>query len=172
MRKLLMNITLIGTLLVGSLSFAGETYESEEARFRVTFPTEFEVEEEEEDGETSISLSCTYGGMIIIGTVFILEEAIPEDENLEAEIGTLVSVANALGSKVKKKGKDISMWSVGDESGWINPLKVKLDGTKYIGNYYVLIVEDVEYQFTILGQKKAYDPSVESRFINSFTLLD
>ena len=172
MRKLFMNITLIGAFLIGSISFAGETYESEEARFRITFPTDFEEEVEEEDGTTTISLSCVYGGMILIGTISIMEEAIPEDENSEAEASTLLAVASALGSKINKKFKSVSIWDMGEEIGFINALKVKLDKTKYIGNYYVIIVEDVEYQFTILAEKKAYDTGVEARFINSFAFLD
>lgn len=170
MRRILMRTTLALTLFVGSLSFAGETYESEQARFRVTFPGEYEVETETEDGTTTISLSCVYGNAIILGNAYIYEEDIPEEDNDLSEAEATLRVCNAFGTKWK--GKKLFVWQVGDDHGFGHPLQTKLDGTKYYGNYYVYIKGNIQYQFTYFANTKKYDTSVESRFINSFSVLD
>lgn len=165
-------LSFAGLMFIGSLGFAGETYESTEAKFKITFPGEFEVETEtdEETGTTTISLSCDYGGMLLIGNAFIFEEAVSEDDNLYSEAAEVVRICNAFGSKFKSKG--LSIWSVGEDMGLINNMKCTGDFKGYIGRYYVIIQEYIEWQFLILGGKKSYDANLESRFINSFEILE
>lgn len=170
--KNLKGLSLVGLMFLGSFGFAGETYESSEAKFKITFPGEFEVESEtdEETGTTTISLSCDYNGMLLIGNAFIFEEAVSEDDNVYSEAAEVVRICNAFGSKFKSKG--LSLWSVGDDTGLINAMKCTGDFKGYIGNYYVIIQEYIEWQFLILGPKKGYNLGVESKFINSFEILD
>ncbi|MBK6524230.1 MAG: hypothetical protein IPG07_00955 [Crocinitomicaceae bacterium] len=165
-------LSLTGLMFIGSLGFAGETYESLEAKFKITFPGEFEVESEtdEETGTTTISLSCDYNGMLLIGNAFIFEEAISEDDNLYSEAAEVVRICGAFGSKFKSKG--LTIWSVGEDTGLINAMKCTGDFKGYIGNYYVIIQEYIEWQFLILGGKKDYDTNLEARFINSFEIIE
>lgn len=164
--------SLVGMMFMGSFAIAGETYENTEAKFKVTFPGEFEVESEtdEETGTTTISLSCDYNGMILIGNAFIFEEAISEDDNLLSELLEVVRICNNFGSKFNDKL--VYNWSVGEDTGVASPLKCKGDWKGYIGHYYVIIQEYIEWQFLILGPKKGYNLGVESKFVNSFEILE
>lgn len=169
MRKLVSSLTLIGLVFISSSAISGETYENEEAKFKVTFPGEFEVEKDiDEEGITTYSMSCTYGDMILIGNAYIYTEPFTEEDNSLSEAAAAMRVANAFGSKFNVK--KISIWEVGEDRGWINPLKTKGDLKGYIGNYYVIIQGIYQYQFVVLGSKKTYNTSVESKFINSFKI--
>lgn len=149
---------------------ASEIYEDAEARMKVKFPTDFEVEREvAEDGLISISLSCSYGDMILVSTVFISTEAVTEDENLGAELLEVARICGTVGSKLNTK--TIYNWNVDDDSGLSSSLKCKGEYKGLIGSYYVIIQGAYEWQFLILGGKKTYDYNVESRFINSFEIL-
>lgn len=172
MKNLMPTLALTGLMMTGFTAVAGETYESEEARLKITFPGEFEVEKEvdEESGTTTFSLSCSYGDMLLIGNVFIYEEAVSEDDNLYQEGAEVLRICDAFGSKFD--GKFLSSWSVEDDSGLISKLKCSGDFKGYIGNYYVIIQEKYEWQFLVLGGKKTFDTGVEARFINSFEILD
>ena len=165
-------LALSGLVVTSSVSFAGETYESQEARLKITFPGEYEVEKEvaDESGMTTFSLSCTYGDMILIGNVFIYEEAISEEDNLYSEDAEVLRICQNFYSKFD--AKYISDWSVDGDTGVQTALKCKKDWKGYIGRYYTIIQEQYEWQFLILGSKKTYDLNVESKFINSFEILD
>jgi hypothetical protein len=170
MRNLVSKMTLAGLMFVAPFAYSGETYESEEAKFKITFPTEFEVEKEvDEDGITTFSLSCTYGDMILIGNAYIYTEAVSEDDNMISEIEAAIRVAEAFGSKFN--GKKVSLWTVAEDMGMINPLKTGGELKGYVGNYYIIIQGVYQWQFVVLGSKKTFDYGVESRFINSFEIL-
>jgi len=170
MKKVAAGLILSGLMFISNFAFSGETYENEEAKFKITFPDEFEAEKEvDEDGKITYSISCGYGSMLLIGNAFIFTEEVSEDDNLLAEAGEIYRVAGAFDSKVKID--DVSAWSVGDDTGFINPMKCKGDYKGYIGNYYVIVQGTIEYQFLVLGPKKEYDFNCESRFINSFEIL-
>jgi len=172
MKKLMSTLALSGLALFGTSSYAGETYESEEARLKVTFPGEYEVEKEvdEETGTITFSLSCSYGDMLLIGNVFIYEEAVSEDDNFYQEALEVQRICTAFGSKFNSKL--ITNWSVEDDSGLITAMKCSGDFKGYIGNYYTIIQEKYEWQFLVLGYKKTYDTGLEARFINSFEILN
>jgi len=172
MKKSVSTLALTGLMFIGGAAFAGETYESEEARLKITFPGEYEVEKEvdEETGTTTFSLSCSYGDMLLIGNVFIYTEAVSEDDNLVSEAAEVSRICTSFGSKFDIK-KYVTYWSVGEDSGLISALKCSGDFKGYIGNYYVIIQETFEWQFLILGNKKTYDSGLEARFINSFEIL-
>jgi len=170
MKKLVSILSISGLMFISNFAFTGETYENEEAKFKITFPAEFESEKEvDEDGKITYSLSCGYGDMLLIGNAFIFTEPVSEDDNLVAEAGEIFRVAGAFESKVKID--DVLAWNVGDDTGFINPMKCKGDYKGYIGNYYVIVQGSIEYQFLVLGPKKTYDYNCESRFINSFEIL-
>lgn len=172
MKKSLLSLAMFGLAFIGSKSFAGETYESEEARLKITFPGEYEIEreEDEETGTITFSLSCSYGDMLLIGNVFIYTEGVSEDDNLYQEGSEVLRICNAFGSKFN--AKYITNWSVEEDTGLISSLKCSGDFKGYIGNYYVLIQDTFEWQFLVLGFKKSYDHGAEARFINSFEILD
>lgn len=172
MRKVVSVLTLCTLLIGGQISWAGETYESQEARLKITFPGEFEVEKDvdEESGMTTFSLSCTYGDMILIGNVFIFSEPVSDDDNALTELLEVLRICSAFGAKYKDD--NVTTWSVGNDSGWSSYLKCGGDWKGYVGRYYVIVQETFEWQFLILGSKKTYDMGLEARFINSFEILD
>jgi len=171
MKKGILALTLLGLMFSSNVAFTSETYENEEAKFKITFPDEFEAEKEvDEDGKIIYSISGTYGGMLLIGNAFIFTEAVSDDDNAVAEVGEIFRVAAAFESKIKKR--KLAYWNVEDEEGFINPMKCKGDYKGYVGNYYVLVLGLIEYQFLVLGPKKAYDLNCESRFINSFEIIE
>lgn len=170
MRKYFIGLTFAAAFLSVGNSFAGETYESEEAKFKITFPTEYEVETETEDGTTTISLSCVYGNMILLGHAYIFEDEVSEDDNDLTELTATINVCNAF--ETKWKDKNVFLWDVDGDHGWGHPLKTKLAGDKYYGNYYVIIQGNLQWQFTFFCNDKKYDTSIENKFIDSFQILD
>ena len=62
----------------------------------------------------------------------------------------------------------IKTFTVGGERGFYGFIKPELEGNKYRGNYYVIIKENVMYQFTAIGIKKGYNERSENRFTDSF----
>ncbi|MBI3136833.1 MAG: hypothetical protein HYZ14_19315 [Bacteroidetes bacterium] len=172
MKNLVSALAVSGLMFSGAVAFAGETYESEEARIKITFPDEYEIEKEVDDetGTITFSLSCSYGDMLLIGNVFIYTEAVSEDDNLYEEGAEVLRICEAFGSKFSSKF--ISSWSVGEDSGLISSMKCSGDFKGYIGNYYVIIQDTFEWQFLVLGYKKTFDTGVEARFINSFEILE
>lgn len=172
-----MRIVAVGLMLIfTNWMFARETYTSEEAKFKITFPTDFEVDEEQQDGMKVISLSCTYQSMILLVSAFVYDEVIPEDEYaLKVAEGILVT-ADAFNSKFVKK-KCVPWEPETDVPGLVNPIKGKVeDGTggkfKFFGNIYICMAYGIEYRITSLStSKKGFDAGIDARFINSFGLL-
>lgn len=177
MKKLITNLTLTSLFfLLGGVTFAGETYTSEEAKFKITFPTDFSADTEKEEDMTVVSLSCTYQGMILLVSAFIYDEVIPEDEYALKVAEGIIITADAFNSKFNEK-KCIHWDGGGDNPGLQNAIKGKVpDGSggkfKFFGNIYICMAYGIEYRITALStSKKGYDAGIESRFINSFSLM-
>jgi hypothetical protein len=175
MKNFITTIAFIGLILTGNFGFSSETYENQEAKFKITFPTEYDVEKEAKEDMTVISLSATYDSMILLVSAFIYDDVIPEDEYGTKEAEAIVYTADAFNSKFKLKA--VKSWSVGSEVGLVNPIKGKVpDGSggkiTFIGNIYVIMAGGVEFRITALAtSKKGFSTSIESRFVNSFKLL-
>lgn len=177
MRKMIKNIAVFGMMfLLGTVSFAGKTYKNEDAKFKITFPTEYEEEVDEGDGMTVVSLSATYNNMILLVSAFIYDEVIPEDEYALKVAEGIIITADAFNSKFKAK-KCVHWDGGGDNPGLVNAIKGKVpDGSggkfKFMGNIYITMAYGIEYRITALStSKKGFDPAVEAAFVNSFKLL-
>lgn len=179
MKKLTKQLALFGAFfLFATASFAGlgNTYTSKDAKFKISFPTDYEAETERGSGMTVVSLSCTYKGMILLCSAFIYDEVIPEDEYAMKVAEGIIITADAFNSKFKEK-KCVHWNGGGDNPGLQNPIKGKVeDGQggkfKFFGNIYITMAYGIEYRITALStSKKAYDEDIESEFVNSFKLM-
>ena len=166
MKQILKNILFLGLLLFSSSVFAGNTFDSEDARCAITFPGEYDTETTEEDGIRSISVTGIHGSMIYMLIATVYEKDIVEEENDLNEIITLINFATKTSSKIKTK--KIMTFNVAGEQGFFGFIKPKLNKQKYRGNYYVIIKGNIMYQFTALGVKKGYDERMANRFADSF----
>jgi len=170
MKENLSGLVLFFLLFIYTNSKAQELYQNEEAKFNITLPGEYLSEKEiNQEGITTITVTCDYGGMTIVVTSYIYLEAVSEDNNMVAELTEMMIVASALGSKFKPKG--VALWAVGQDSGWTNKLKTSGDYKGYIGSHYVIVSGLHYYSILILGHKKTYDPGIETNLVNSFNMI-
>ena len=166
MKQNFKNILFLALLLLSTSVFAGNTFDSEDARCAITFPGEYDTENTEEGGVKSISVTGIHGSMIYMLIVTVYEKDVVEEENDLNEIITLINFANQTSSKIKIK--KIKTFNVAGQQGFFGFIKPKLGEQKYRGNYYVIIKGNIMYQFTALGVKKGYDERMANRFADSF----
>ena len=166
MKQIFKSAVAIALIAFSTSVYAGDTYESSEAKCSITFPGEYEAESNEEDGTKSITVTGVSGGMIYMLIATIYAEPIAEDENNLTEILQLMNFAS--NTEAKLKVKKIQKFTVGGEQGYFGFIKPKLNGKKYQGNYYVVLKDNILYQFTGLGMKKQYDERAENKFADSF----
>ena len=172
MKQFFKSVLAIALVVMSTSVYAGDTFESSEAKCKITFPASYEAETDNEDGVTTMTITATQGGMIYMMIVSIHEETLAEDETEGdlMEILSLYSFASKVDAKVKSK-KTFS-FNVGSEKGYYAFIKPKLAGKKYMGNYYVIIRDNIMYQFTALGMKKGYDERPALNFADSFKFVD
>ncbi len=167
MKKVFLTALMVTGLI---LSANAKQYTTEDYHCQISFPTDFEEEVDDSGDNTVVSVSATSGSMIYLLTIIKykdIEEETKENNDV-LELVKLITSCNSLGAKVKAK-KNIFSFKVGEETGYYaGNIKAKLSGSKYIGNYYVIMKDDILYQFTALGLKKGYNSSEASRFENSF----
>ncbi len=170
--EMLSKFLLLVTLVLTNSGFSQDSYESDKYNLKVAFPNFYEEEESDKEGRHVVSLSSTYNDMILLASLFIYNENIPEDEYNLKEIEALLITADAFNSKFKVK--KIKRWKVGQYEGLRNPIKgkVKTDNGSTISFYgcmYVLIYDDnKELRLTILSQnKKSYLEDIEKAFAGS-----
>ena len=177
MRKPIKNLFIAGVMFLASgFAFAGETYSDEAAKFKITFPTEYEASTEDGDGMKIISLSCTYQSMILLVSAFVYDEVIPEDDYAPKVAEGIIYTADAFNSKLVQK-KCVHWSGGGDAPGLKNPIKGKVaDGSggsfTFFGNIYICMFYGIEYRVTALStSKKGFDAGIEAKFVNSFKLM-
>ena len=159
-------------ICISTIAFSQDSYESDKYKLKVDFPNFYEEEESDKEGRHVVSLSSTYNDMILLASLFIYNEEIPEDEHNLKEIEALLITADAFNSKFKVK--KIELWNVGTVQGLRNPIKGKVrtdngSSIKFYGCMYVLIYDgNKELRLTILSQnKKGYLKTVEQAFVSS-----
>ena len=177
MKQYFKSVITIMALLISTIVYAGDTFESTDTKCKITFPGKYDVETNKEDDVTTVTVSFTQGAMIYMMIVSIHKETLTEDEKEGdlMEVLSLYSFASKLEAKIKSK-KTFS-FSVGEENGYYSYIKGKLDvgqkkKTKYEGNYYVIIRDKIMYQFTALGMKKSYNERPALDFADSFNFID
>ncbi|MCB9223537.1 MAG: hypothetical protein R2780_04780 [Crocinitomicaceae bacterium] len=177
MRKLKKNLLAVGMLfLMGTYSFAGETYTNEDAKFKITFPSSYDVSSDQQDGVTVLSLSATYQSMILLVSVFVYEEVVPEDEYAVKVAEGIITTADAFNSKFNEK-KCVRWNGGGSNPGLKNAIKGKVSNGSggsfnFFGNIYITMAYGIEYRISALStSKKGFDAGIESAFVNSFKLL-
>ncbi|MCG8574223.1 MAG: hypothetical protein MI810_05005 [Flavobacteriales bacterium] len=161
-------------LLAPGFNWAAQTYENDEARFKITFPTHFEVEQSQDEESKAYTITCLYQGMIFVVNAIIFDKEFSEDESFEQEVLSCKNMCKSMGAKWKPK--KLTAWRVEDNSGFILPIKGKKKSNEssltFYGNYYVMIVGKIQYQLTVLAQKRKYfNGNTERAFSNSFRLL-
>ncbi len=154
--------------------WSSEIYSNEEIGFQISFPHYFEVEESADDISKTVSVTCTHAGMIFIINAIVFKQEFTDEQRLEQEAASTVNICEAMGAKWKLR--KITTWKIGEESGFICPIKGKQkSGEKkvsFYGNFYVIMVNKTQYQLTILAPKrKNFDGALERAFSTSLRLL-
>jgi len=170
MKQIFKSTFAIAIFALSTSAYAGDTYESSKAKCSINFPGDFEVEAKDGDGSKSITVTGITGSMIYMLLVTIYDKPVAEDENNLTEILQLMQFAK--NTEAKLKVKKILKFTVGAEQGYYAFIKPKLNETKYQGEYFVVIKDNILYQFTGLGQKKEYDERAANKFADSFRFSD
>lgn len=170
MKQFFKSVFAIAIFALSTTVYAGDTYESSEAKCRITFPGDYKVEYSDGEGSKSITVTGINGSMIYMLLVTVYDKAITEDENNLTEILQLMQFAK--NTEAKLKVKKIIKFTVGGEQGYYAFLKPKLNEAKYQGEYFVVLKDNILYQFTGLGQKKGYDERAANKFADSFRFSD
>ncbi len=166
MKQIIKSFIAIALLTLGTNSYAGDTFTSDDARCSITFPGSFEMESENGNEQSSITVTGIDGGMIYMLIATIYSEPIAEDENDLQELISLYTFAQNTETKIKDK--NLFSFNVGNQKGYYGFMKPKLNGNKYMGNYYVIIRDNILYQFTALAPKKQYLERPANKFADSF----
>lgn len=170
MKNLAQKILFLLFLILNSTTFAGETYTSIEGKCKITFPGEYEEEIDDDDDIKSYTVTGSMGGMIYMLIASVMEDTIEDEYNDFTERIAFTAIEEGFSTKIKSK--KVLPFYVGNEMGYHAFIKPKILGMKYIGNYHVIIKDNIMYQFTALGLKKMYDERAALKFINSFHLID
>ena len=161
-------------LLISTSTFSGELFKNEDFGVQVMFPDIYESKELEDEEDVTISATCSYRGMLFILNAINFKKEFIDDERSEQEAVTVINVCQRLGAKFKLK--KVTAWNIGDESGYICPIKGKRKSgdtkVSFYGNFYVIFIGQTQYQLTVLSQKrKGFDGGLEREFWKSFQLL-
>ncbi|MEX1002830.1 MAG: hypothetical protein WDZ35_12000 [Crocinitomicaceae bacterium] len=167
------------TLFFLLLPFTGvcsETYINKEARFKVTFPAEYDEQTERAEGMTSVSVSCIYRGMMFFVSAFIYDEIIPKDQYATKIAEGIIITADSFNSKFKKR--KLEGWTVDNQyPGLSNPIKGKLENPqgkkmKIIGAMNICMAHNIEFRISAFSSKKKdYEEDVVEDYVNSFSIL-
>lgn len=167
---------IIGILLLLAtcqLAQAQEIYKNDVYGFKITFPSDYDVVEEDREKMDVISLSSTNGNMVLLTSLFDYKEEIASSELNWKEVEALGVTADAFNSKFLPK--KIKTWQVGKYEGKMNVIKGKVTAKsgkkmKFYGRMYVLCIKDgIEIRITILANsKKNFDETIATSFVSSF----
>ncbi|MEO9531210.1 MAG: hypothetical protein ABJG68_12200 [Crocinitomicaceae bacterium] len=164
---------LFALILITQLTIAQETYKNDIYGFKITFPEDYDVVEEDREKMDVISLSSTNGNMVLLTSLFDYKEKIPSSELNWKEVEALGVTADAFNSKFLPK--KIKTWKVGDYEGKVNTIKGKVTSKagnkmKFYGRMYVLCIKDgIEFRITILANsKKNFNEAIATAFVKSF----
>lgn len=95
MKQFLKSVMAIALVALSTSVYAGDTFESSEAKCKITFPASYEAETDNEDGVTTMTITATQGGMIYMMIVSIHEETLAEDET-EGDLMEILSLYSLL----------------------------------------------------------------------------
>lgn len=162
------------TLAFSLFSHSQDLFESKQFGLRVDFPDKYEQKETEDDESNAVSLSSAHQEMIFVMNAIQFKKEYTDDERSRQEAITMKNVCETFGAKFKLK--KVTSWKVGEELGYICPIKGKLKGTNstvtFYGNFYIVFIGDTQYQLTVLSQKKkTFNGDLERAFWRSFKLL-
>ena len=150
-------------ILLGATSLAPTTkikYSSVEAKLTVTFPAEFSTTEQVEESYKSIKTQALLDGMVFFVIYTIHENDMTDPEGL-AKI-SLDAFSGGLESTITEE----SAWKVNKKNGLQALLEVP--EKELVGEYRVVILDQIQYQITVVSPKSDWDEKKAKKFFKSF----
>ncbi|MCJ8288917.1 MAG: hypothetical protein HRT58_05835 [Crocinitomicaceae bacterium] len=150
-------------LLVGVTSLAPSTkvkYSSSEAKLSVTFPGEFTTTEKVEEAHRSSKTTANVGGVVYLVSYTIHDNDMADGESL-AKV-SLDAFINVLEGEVTEE----SRWVVNKNNGF--QAKLKVVEKDLVGEYRVVLINQIQYQITVIAPEGLWDNKKAKKFFKSF----
>ncbi|MFK7785653.1 MAG: hypothetical protein AB8B56_11085 [Crocinitomicaceae bacterium] len=164
MKRIILTSVLF-VLLIGASSLAPAKkykYTSDEAKFSITFPKEFNTSEEVQENYKSVQAQAMSDEMVFLAIYTIHEEDITQNEEL-SEISFDAFMEGLNGTP---NGK--TTWKVKKNSGLKSEYEVS--EKNLVGEYRVILVGQIQYQVTAVSPKGSWDDKKAEKFFKSFKL--
>ncbi|PHR33231.1 MAG: hypothetical protein COA38_05085 [Fluviicola sp.] len=150
-------------LLVGVTSLAPSTkvkYSSSEAKLSVTFPGEFTTTEKVKEAYRSSKTMANVGGVVYFVSYTIHDIDMADGESL-AKV-SLDAFINGLEGEITEE----SRWVVNKNNGF--QAKLKVAGKDLVGEYRVVLINQIQYQITVIAPEGSWDNKKAKKFFKSF----
>lgn len=139
----------------------GQTYKSEEGKFKIKFPGAIDITEKEKEKYKTTQITCTVNENVYF--VVCTTHSAPMKKPKELAKVSLDSFVESLSGKISTK----SDWDIKGNSGYI--AVINIDKTSVI-HYRVVIVGQIQYQVVVIGKKTNYEEEVAKKFFKSFKI--
>lgn len=163
MKRIIFSSALL-LLLVGVTSLAAPStkvkYSSSEAKLSVTFPGEFTTTEKVDESYRSSKTMANIEGVVYYVSYTIHDNDMADGESL-AKV-SLDAFVNGLEGEVTEE----SRWVVNKNNGF--QAKLKVVEKDLVGEYRVVIMNQIQYQITVLAPEGLWDSKKAKKFFKSF----
>ena len=162
MKRIIFSSALL-LLLVGVTSLAPTTkanYSSSEAKLSVTFPGEFTTTEQVEESYKSVKTQAIIDDMVFFVNYTMHDNEMTDSEGL-AKV-SLTAFIEGLEGEVSEE----NTWKVNKKNGLRAIFNAQ--GNSLTGEYRVVILDQIQYQITVVAPKESWDAKKAKKFFKSF----
>ncbi len=153
----LLVLLVVATSLAPSAKFK---YSSSEAKLSVVFPGEFETTEQVKDSYKSVKIQAVVDGVIYFAIYTVHDNEMTDSESL-AKV-SLDAFTEGIDGQITKE----STWKVNKNNGL--QVLLKAPSNDLVGEYRVVIIDQIQYQVTVVSPEKSWDAKRAKKFFKSF----
>jgi hypothetical protein len=158
----ILSILLISIAMMQPAEVIGQTYKSEEGKFKVKFPGSIDIKEAKSEKSTTKKITCEEANnAYFVGCTI---HKIPMTNQKKMAEVSMDSFTESLDGKVSSKED----WNVKGNIGC--QAKVSLEEGNAVVHYRVILVGQIQYQVIVTAKKKDYDAKVADKFFKSFKI--
>lgn len=140
----------------------GIYYISNEGKFSIVFPVQYQIETDENEGPKTVKISATNNDQMYFCSYTLHTEYLSDEEEL-ARV-SVDAMSESLGATVMEQ----SEWTINKKSGLEAMLNMPEQDIKV--QYYVVIFDQVQLQVIVLAKNSSFDQKAADAFIKSLKL--
>lgn len=162
MKRIIYSSTLL-LLLVSVTSLTPSVkvkYSSSEAKLSITFPGDFETTEQFKESYKSVKTQAVVDGVIYFSIYTVHDNEMSDPEAL-AKV-SLDAFNDGLDGEITEE----STWKVNKQNGL--QAMIKVPGQDLVGEYRVVILDQIQYQITVVAPEESWDAKKAKKFFKSF----